>query len=74
MIYRISNETNFIECLPKGRGQACDYRKQKLSRIRHRLTNEKYQIKHIQRNNILSSCLNNCTRTPINCKFRVFNI
>ena len=36
MYYRISNETNFIECLPKGRGQACDYRKQKLSRIRHR--------------------------------------
>ena len=49
MIYRISNETNFIECLPEGRGQACDYRKQKFSRIRHRLTNEKYQIKYLQR-------------------------
>ena len=52
MIYRISNETNFIECLPAGRGEACDYRKQKFSRIRHRLTNEKYQVKYLQRNNI----------------------
>ena len=28
------------------------YRKQKFSRIRHRLTNEKYQVKYLQRDNI----------------------
>ena len=49
MNYRIINETNIIKCLPAGRGEACNYRKQEFSSIRYRSTQQKHQIKYLQR-------------------------